>query len=297
MASACIGEGNQGPPAADWLHGNTCCTLRCSNYEKVSLVRAGRGANAKIVDDYLSVGVRKGVSALGCKRRQEIFGTKSNLAVMEERCRLRDQSKPNYRIDCVTVACVHFGKQETSHPSFYQLFGRSTAGSQRIRGKTCRKTFTVATRASLRQRLPAKTAFIFSLLINKSPMRRICEVSEINPAVNQLTRFIHQQCFRVAVEMQSGLSALSSRRLGTAVDRQDHVLNWSSQFDRGGTQLGTVASADAASGYGIGIHLDYDPRYDVHDLGLAAQEGGERIAQGVVSCPRIGVEDRPDRGH
>jgi hypothetical protein len=64
-------------------------------------------------------------------------------------------------------------------------------------------------------------------------------------------------------------------RLGIAVDRQEHVLNWSSQFDRRVTKMGAVASADTATGYVFGLHLDYDPRYDVHDLELAAQACGD----------------------
>ncbi len=224
-------------------------------------------------DDYLAVGVGTGQHGLRCKACGESFATKSNLAVVEELQRLREQSVPVADAGCATEGCPNFRSPETSPPSRYQSFGRSAGGSRRWRCKACRKTFTTAIRATLRQRQPDKNELIFRLLINKSPMRRICEVADIHPAVlYQRIGFLYRQCVRIAAGVEDPLASRLLPRMGIAVDRQEHVVNWSSQFDRRVTQLSAVASADAVSGFVFGTHLDYDPRFDAHDLDLAARE-------------------------
>ena len=131
-------------------------------------------------------------------------------------------------------------------------------------------------RSTLRQRQADKNELILRLLVNKSPMRRICEVADINPAVlYQRIGFFHRQCVQIAADLEADLPARAFQHMGIAVDRQEHIVNWSSQFDRRVTQLSAVASADVVSGYVFGSHLDYDPRYDVHDLDLAARECGD----------------------
>lgn len=58
----------------------------------------------------------------------------------------------------------------------YQSFGTTKSGSRRYRCKACRKTFAVG-KSTVRQKRPHKNRLIFSLLMNKSPLRRICEVA------------------------------------------------------------------------------------------------------------------------
>lgn len=201
---------------------------------------------------------------------------KSNLAVIEELQRIQEQALPLDKVGCQNSTCSNFGQLESSPPIRYQSFGQTNAGSLRYRCKACKKTFTVSQKSSLRLRMPEKTSVVFKLLINKSPMRRICEIAELNPAVlYQRIGLIYDQCIRFAAVEEAKLKKLTVSRLGIAVDRQEHVINWSSQFDRRVTQLGAIASADAASGYIFGMHLDYDHRYDVHDLELAARECGD----------------------
>lgn len=228
-------------------------------------------------DDYLAVGVGKGQHGLRCKACGEAFTTKSNLAIVEELQRLREQGSPVVDdTGCNTAGCQNFRRIETTPPSRYQSFGHSAGGSRRWRCKACRKTFTTSTRATLRQRQPDKNELIFRLLINKSPMRRICEVADIHPSVlYQRIGFLYRQCVRIAADIEASLPFRSFHRIGIAVDRQEHVVNWSSQFDRRVTQLSAVASADVASGFVFGTHLDYDPRFDAHDLDLAARECGD----------------------
>lgn len=262
--------------AVDGLQVNTCRNLRCTNFGVIPLDRVDRGRNPTVVDTYSATGAGKSISAMRCKICGEIFRLKSNQAIVEELARLREQSTPIYPVGCPNANCSNFGKPESSPPSLYQSFGTTASGSPRFRCKGCHRTFSISARATLRQRQPEKNELVFSLLINKSPMRRICEVADIHPAVlYQRVAFLHQQCVRVAAQVESSLPLLQAPRIGIAVDHQDHVINWSSQFDRRVTQVSAIASADSSSGYVFGVHLDYDPRFDVHDADLAARECGD----------------------
>ena len=260
----------------DGLQVNVCRNLQCRNYGVPPLGRVDRGSNPVTTDDYRAVGVGNGQHGLCCKACGESFTSKSNLAVAEELQRLREQSAPVDEVGCATKSCPNYRSCETVPPSRYQSYGRSAGGSRRWRCKACRKTFTIPTRATLRQRQPDKNELIFRLLINKSPMRRICEVADIHSAVlYQRIGFLYRQCILAAAAVETPLASRSFLHMGIAVDRQEHVVNWSSQFDRRVTQLSAVASADVGSGFVFGTHLDYDPRFDVHDLDLAARECGD----------------------
>ena len=255
---------------------NACRNPRCANFGVLPLARVDRGPNPKVVDNYIAVGSGKNTAGLRCKLCNETNAMKSNRAVVEELERISQAPAQVSSIACRTETCAHRGLGDTSPATRYQSFGSTAAGSKRFRCKACAKTFTVPVRSSLRQRLPGKTAIIYRLLINKSPMRRICEVAEVTaPVIYQRIGFIHEQCLRVAAAHDERLRLLDKNRLGIAVDRQEHVLNWSSQFDRRVTQMGAVASTDTTSGFVLGLHLDYDPRYDVHDLEMAAQACGD----------------------
>lgn len=269
-------ESKRCPPAFGGLQVNVCHNLRCGNFGVPPLARVDRGRSPKIVDTYVAVSIGRGVLGLRCKLCGEHLRAKSNQAVHEELMRMLEQARPADHQGCATSECVNFALQETTPASRYQKFGTSACGSRRYRCKACQKTFTVGASATRRQRVPETNALIFRLLINKSPMRRICEVADIHPAVlYQRIDFIHRQCVRVAASIEDSLKTLSKDRFGIAVDRQEHTINWSSQFDRRVTQVSAVASADVDSGFVLGMHLDYDPRFDAHDLDLAARQCGD----------------------
>jgi len=139
------------PPAADGLQVNTCRNLRCRNYGAPPHDRVDRGRHLATGDDYVAVSVGNRQHGLRCKVCGEAFTTKSNLAIIEELQRLREQSTPVHNAGCATENCPNFRRLETSPPSRYQSFGHSAGGSQRWRCKACRKTFTTPTRATLRQ--------------------------------------------------------------------------------------------------------------------------------------------------
>ena len=64
---------------------------------------------------------------------------------------------------------------------FYSSFGKTYAGSQRWKCMACQKTFSVAASSTSRQRDSHKNKLIFKLLMNKMPLRRICDVAEMGP--------------------------------------------------------------------------------------------------------------------
>lgn len=161
---------------------------------------------------------------------------------------------------CETVGCDHHEKPVTSR-DHYQRFGRTSMGSARFRCKACRRVVTFSASPIKRQRDPSKNRIILSLLMNKSPMRRICEVADIRPkTLYQRISFFHEQCRRfVATHEQAFFeNGFRHARAYVCVDRQDYLVNWSNQDDRRNVRLHAVASADQRSGYVFGVHLDFD---------------------------------------
>ncbi len=160
----------------------------------------------------------------------------------------------------------------------YQRFGTTASGSMRYRCKVCKRLFSVARKAGLRQRHTNKNRMIFTLLVNKSPMRRICKILEIGPeTLYQRIGFFHEQCRNFVVERERQLFSgnRGPRRLYVEVDRQDYMVNWTTQSDRRNVQLHAVGSADADSGYIFGMHLDFDPALDVDIIEKDAANQGD----------------------
>ena len=111
------------------------------------------------------------------------------------------------------------------------------------------------------QRAPHKNKTVFALLMNKSPFRRICEVAEITPpTLYGKINWLHGQCLAFAAEREQALlNGMTIPRLYLGTDRQDYVVNWTRQEDRRNVVLHAVGSADNATGYVLGMHLNYDP--------------------------------------
>lgn len=113
--------------------------------------------------------------------------------------------------------------------------------------------------------------------MNKSPMRRICEIADIHPkTLYQRIHLIHEQAQRVAAEHERRLlDGLRLEHMHLAVDRQDYTFNWGSHLDRRSVVLRAIASADSRSGYVIAQHLNYDPAIDPWEAELDARAAGD----------------------
>lgn len=193
----------------------------------------------------------------------EVPTVKSNKAVHEELSRMLRDLELSPAPGCPKPGCAN--KAHPIGPSeHYQRFGKTPGGSSRYRCRACGKVTSLRTRSTLRQREEEKNHIIFSLLMNKSPMRRICEVADINPkTLYQRIGFFYEQCRRFAAEHERKLfTDFKTERLYISVDRQDYIMNWTNQADRRNVALHAIGSADQRSSYIFGMHLDFDRSMD-----------------------------------
>lgn len=262
------------PPAAGQLQVNFCKNPKCSNFgipPRVQVLRGGAAHGGKS-DQYSrwSSG-QTSMPLMRCNRCGEAFPLKSNHGIVEEVERLSSYLVRKEHC-CPIETCVnHTISVGTS--KHYQSFGKTAVGSARYRCKACGHLFSIARKAGLRQRQPAKNRMIFSLLMNKSPMRRILEVAQINAVtLYQRIDYFHQQCLAFVAHRERHLmdGSVPIRRLYLAVDRQDYVINWSNQADRRNVTLHAVGSADDNTGYVFGMHLDFDSALDAHGIEAGA---------------------------
>lgn len=266
-----VGDQGRIPAEHEGLQLNFCRNLECENFGVPPLAVAGSGTAS--TDGYRAIG-RVTESTIYCSRCNQSFSLKSNRATIEE---FERQRAPFMRIDdpaCQNLACVNHA---VVSPECYQSFGKTPGGSTRYRCKACRHTFSVSTRSTTRQRHPEINELVLNLLVNKVPMRRICEVASIQPAVlYSRIQFFHRQAVRFVSDRESALrERLSFTKLRIAVDRQDHVFNWASSADRRNTKLSASGSADCDSGYVFGIELDFDPSMNPFEVDLHARQIGD----------------------
>lgn len=112
-------------------------------------------------------------------------------------------------------------------------------------------------------------------MINKVPMRRLCELASVSPqTLYQRIGLIHERCRSFAAEHERELLAgtLARSSMHIAIDRQEHALNSGSALDRRPILLLAMASAEAHSGYILAQHLNFDPDIDPFELELLARE-------------------------
>lgn len=212
---------------------------------------------------------------LTCQTCKRSTALKSNQGIAEEIERLKRpylEAAPS----CPNVECVHHGRG-ISESGLYHRFGLTSRGSQRYRCRVCRSTFAVRRKATHRQRRAELNAAIFRKLVNKAPMRRLCEELEISAAVlyNKIG-FIHRQCTLYASAVEARLDGGKGiRRLYLSTDRQDYIFNWGSHLDRTNVTLHAIGTADNASGYVFGMHLDFDPEMDSEIVEKLARAAGD----------------------
>ncbi|MDP2762110.1 MAG: hypothetical protein Q8O64_17220 [Sideroxyarcus sp.] len=249
------------PPEVDGIQVNYCKNPACQNFGVPALNRPG---SRKISDGYVSGSAGAGLPVLACRFCGENPPIKSNLAISEELNRLLADLTPASTPSCPDTQCTNHAIPVDAGKGHYQSFGLTPSGSKRYLCKSCRKTFAVSSKATLRQRQSDKNQLIFSLLMNKSPMRRICEVADIHPeTLYQRIDFFYRQCKAfVASYERPLLEGKNISRLYIAVDRQDYTVNWSNQHDKRNVIMHAVGSADHRSGYVFGMHLDFDPSLD-----------------------------------
>jgi transposase-like protein len=216
---------------------------------------------------------------LGCHLCGEFPPIKSNAAIDEERARFLADVAERSEASCPDEACTNHAVPVSRGVS-YQSFGLTKSGSQRYRCKVCRKTFAVG-KSTTGHKQPHKNRLVFSLLMNKSPLRRICEVADIGPeALYGKIDFLYQQSLAFAARREAQLlSGMAMSRLYLATDRQDYGVNWNRREDRRNIVLHAVGTADNVSAYVFGMHLNYDPDLDVDKIERQAIAAGDYHAR------------------
>ncbi|MCX5734576.1 MAG: hypothetical protein NTW68_09655 [candidate division NC10 bacterium] len=271
------------PPPVDGIQVNFCKNPGCPNYGVPALPRVAytRLTADPFHDHYeMDWGKLPSVPLLHCQLCREEPPIKSNQAVAEERARLLAPLQQRPEPSCPNPLCANHPIPLSRAAGSYQSFGKTHSGSRRYRCKACRQTFSVGI-ATLRQKAPEKNRTIFTLLVNKAPLRRICEVAQIDPShLYWKIKFLTAQCQTFVADRERRLlGGLPLRRLYLTTDRQEYMVNWPRQEDRRNVLLHAVGTADTTSGYVFGVHLNYDPTLDAARVEAEAEACGDLHAK------------------
>lgn len=149
-------------------------------------------------------------------------------------------------------------------------------------GRACGKTFAVATKSTIRQRLTHKNKVIFAALVNKVPLRRIAEFVGISgQTVYDKINFLHRQCVAFSSSREALIREKDFERLYLSVDRQEYLTNWIRRADKRNTVVAAVTTADNASGYVFASHLNFDPSLDP----AAVEEDAKQVGDDSLPFP------------
>jgi transposase-like protein len=269
------------PLEADGIQVNFCKNPLCANYgvPAAQSSNKGRGSNR---DVYAVVAAGKNYPVLKCHACGEYPPLKSNTAIQEELARLSIYLTPPSELGCPNSDCEHSGIGVSKGSDYYTSFGKTKSGSKRYHCKACRKTFSVGV-STLRQKQPHKNRLVFSLLMNKMPLKRICEATDLQmPSVYAKIDFLRSQCLAFSgYREQKLLKGMAMRRLYVGVDRQEYVVNWTKREDKRNVQLSAVGSADNETGYVFGMHLNFDSTLDA----VAVEADAEQIGDCDIPYP------------
>jgi len=232
-------------------------------------------------DSYL-VQAAGGIPVLHCRECGENPPIKSNAAITEELARFLDDLAIAPEPSCPDKSCANHTNPVGKG---YQSIGLSPSGSRRYRCNLCKKTFSVG-KSTTGHKQPHKNRLIFSLLMNKSPMRRVCEVADIDPkTLYGKIDFLYRQCLAFAADREKRLlSGMEIPRLYLGVDRQDYIVNWTRHADRRNVMLHAVGSADNNTGYVFGMHLNYDANADSETIEADALAVGDYQVKPPFRC-------------
>ncbi len=253
------------PKKAHGIQVNFCKNPHCKNFGvPASSETQRKGPGTAVKNDGYRIGVygKPGMPMIRCQLCGESPPMKSNQGIFEELSRISFfLSRPC----CPTKDCPNYGVPADDNKALYQAFGTAKSGAKRYRCKACHTTFSsrppgIPTRL---HKKPHKNATVFRALVNKAPFRRICEMAEISPpTLYDKIHFLHRQCLAFVAEREKHLPSRKAQRAYVSVDRQEYTMNWPNRNDRRNSSLWAIGSADTASGYVFGVHLNHDPSLD-----------------------------------
>lgn len=183
------------PEPAEGSRVNFCKNVRCAAFgvpEKPHRVRRSKFATAE-AGDYIREGSTDDIR-LKCALCSSRNPVRSNEAILEELRRVSSISAGCSSASCPSPECDNHDVPVTE-PGRYARFGKTKVGSPRWRCNSCKKTFSEAGKPLLRQRMPHKNRDVFMLLVNKSPLSRIAEITGLDiKTVYGKIDFISRQC-------------------------------------------------------------------------------------------------------
>jgi transposase-like protein len=245
------------PPAEAGIQYNFCKNPECGQYGVVPTLPHRRGKKGP----YAFVSAAKHYPLLKCNACGEMPPLKSNRSIVQELNRLSAYLRPNPPLTCPNQACGNHGIP-LGTPKAYRSFGKSKSGAARHQCAKCRKTFSLPTPTQY-QHETHHNQLIFKMVVNKVALSRIVAMLGISWAVlyNRID-FIHRQCLAFVADRERRLEDLPIRRLYLAVDKQEHLVNWTERHDKRNVSLSAIASADNTSGYVFGVHPNFDALID-----------------------------------
>ena len=261
---------------------NFCKNPKCPNFGiPPSLPKGAHRSKAAPgtpgVEYTLSSPSRRGARAalqLRCDLCRETPPIKNNEGLAQVLNSMSAHTEPPPPVSCPKEDCPNHGVPFSK--ALYISYGHNTQGSKRWKCRACGKTFSVPTRSTIRQRVPHKNSLIFRLLVNKSPIQRICEIADIAPKTfYDRLDFIHKRSLAFSGKFDRQIPQLNLDRLYIAVDRQDYVINWAGRKDKRNVTLHGLGSADLVSGFVLGMHLNFDRELDSQEIERDAKEIGD----------------------
>lgn len=273
--------GLRAPAPFEGLDLNHCKNPTCANFgvpETAHRTKRKAGA-APQPGDYSLVAAGKGKPMLRCGVCKEYFSMRSNQAVHEELSRVMAYLAPPPDPSCPHYDCTLFDVPAPLAGDLYVKFGKTAAGAPRYRCGACMRTFSGVGKAAGRHRMPHKNREVFSLLINKVPIRRICEITGLSPqTVYDKIDFIYVQCMEfLGARERPLLEGMQLPKLYLCTDRQSVMVNWSNRKDKRNVALQAIGSADLKSGYVFGVDLNFDPRMDLDEVEAEVHINGDEL--------------------
>lgn len=267
---------------------NFCKTPGCANFgvsPSRTSPRSRPAASAPASRDNYRLSGTGGVPGLYCQLCGKTTTLKSNRGVHEEFSRVAAFLRLPERHGCLNRACENHGRTTREHPELYRPYGSTRSGSKRFLCKGCGKTFSVPGPTTGHKK-PHENLLVFRLLMNHTPISRICEVADLSyTSVYGKIDFLHRQCLTFAAERERQFPEFHFERLYLCSDRQDYIVNWGDRKARKTVQLTSVGTADLRSGYVFAMTPNFDATLDPDEVEAEADAAGDN------------AEDPPFRRH
>jgi transposase-like protein len=258
------------PDAAEGIQYNFCKNPECLQY---GLIPPG-GHKRGVAGPYAFVSGGKHYPLLRCNSCGETPPLKSNRGIAEEVARMSAYLQPPAERTCSNSECDNH-TVPLGTPKAYRAFGKARSGARRYQCAICHKTFSISTPARY-QHDTHQNQTIFKMLVNKVPLSRIVEMLDISWAVlYHRIDFIHRQCLIFAGDRERRLKHFPIRRVYLAIDKQEHLVNWTERADKRNVSLSAIASADNATGYVFGVHPNFNAVVDREAIEADSKENND----------------------